>query len=100
MVTYLKYYLVFEWCVIRHGSKNGYQKTWLKEIGRRVQNMITIMGLLVDMIERGEGGEGLIWPFIEHKHIIFDNKYDISINSKNHEGSGYSLGSYLLTISY
>ena len=75
------------------------KKTWLKEIGRRVQNMITIMGLLVDMIERGEGG-GLIWPFIEHKHIIFDNKYDISINSKNHEGSGYSFGLYLLTISY
>ena len=46
------------------------KKTWLKEIGRRVQNMITIMGLLVDMIERGEGG-GDLYDHLLSTNILF-----------------------------
>ena len=37
---------IFEWYVVRCGSKNGYQKgiMCLKEIGLRAQNMIIILG--------------------------------------------------------
>ena len=42
---------IFEWHVVRWGSKNGHQKyMYLKEIGLRAQNMLTILGSLVNMI--------------------------------------------------
>jgi hypothetical protein len=39
----------------------------LKEIGLCAQNMLTILGLIVNMIG------GLIWPFNEHKDLNFDD---------------------------
>ena len=43
--------LIFEWCVVRRESKNGHQKDMcLKEIELCVQNMLTIIGSIIDMI--------------------------------------------------
>ena len=44
--------LIFEWYVVRSGSKNGHQKglMCLKEIGLRTQNMLTILQSIVNMI--------------------------------------------------
>ena len=42
---------IFEWYVLRCGSKNGaYKYTCLKEIGLRSQNMLSILGSIVNMI--------------------------------------------------
>jgi hypothetical protein len=42
-----------EWSVVRCGSKNGHQKDilCLKEIGLCTQNLLTIFGLKVNIIE-------------------------------------------------
>ena len=41
--------LIFEWYVIKCGSKNGHQKdTCLKEIGLSAQNMLTIVGSMIN----------------------------------------------------
>ena len=40
-----------------------------KEMGLCAQNMITILCLLANILE----GD-LIWPFIEHKNLHFDNE--------------------------
>ena len=43
LVTYLNQTPIFEWCVARFGSKNGYPKDMsLEEIGLRAENMIII----------------------------------------------------------
>ena len=54
--TYLKPTPICEWDVVRCGSKNGYQKDimWLEEIGLCAQNLITILGSMVN-ISLGEG---------------------------------------------
>ena len=50
-ITNLMGRMYFEWYVVGCGSKNGYQKdVCLKEIGLRAQNMITILGSIVDVI--------------------------------------------------
>ena len=41
----------------------------------RAQNMIVILGSIVNIIwKKGEGAGGAIWPFYEHKNIHFDNE--------------------------
>ena len=44
--------LIFEWYVVRSGSKNGHQNglMCLKEIGLRTRNMLIILGSIVNMI--------------------------------------------------
>ena len=43
-----------EWYVVRCGFKNGHIKdTCLEEIGLRAQNLIIIMGSIVNIIEGG-----------------------------------------------
>ena len=65
-VFYLEETFIFEW----RGSKNEYQKDMcLKEIGLYVQNMMTILSILVNII----GGEP-IWPLNEHNNPYFDNE--------------------------
>ena len=47
--------LIFEWYVVRGGSKNGPQKDmYLNKIGQHVQNMLTILDSIVNNI--GGGG--------------------------------------------
>ena len=43
--------LVFEWCVVRCGSKNGHQKGIMcfKEIGLHVQTLVTTLSSIVDI---------------------------------------------------
>ena len=42
---------IFEWCVVGCGSKNGYQKNMcLKEIGLHAQNLLTILGSIINII--------------------------------------------------
>ena len=44
---------LFEWYVVRCGFKNGYPNDMCsKEIGQRAQNMITILGSIVNTIKR------------------------------------------------
>ena len=51
LVTALNWTPIFEWYVIRCGFKNGYQKDmYLIEIGLRAQNMIPILGSIVNII--------------------------------------------------
>jgi hypothetical protein len=42
---------IFEWCVVRCGSKNGNQKEMcLEEIGQRAQNMLSFLGFIFNII--------------------------------------------------
>ena len=51
LVTYLDKTPIFDWCVIRCGSKNGHQKKkCLKEIGLHAQYLLTILGPIVSII--------------------------------------------------
>ena len=43
--------LMFEWSMVTCGTKNGHQRDMcLKEIRLRVQNMLTIQSVIVNMI--------------------------------------------------
>jgi hypothetical protein len=60
-VTYLNRTPIFEWYVVACGFKNGCKENMgVKKIGLHVQNMISIIGSIVNKIER---------PFDEH-HIF------------------------------
>ncbi len=53
MVAYLNWTPVFEWRLIRSGSKNGHLKDmYIKEIRVWVQNLSTILGSLFSHIGR------------------------------------------------
>ena len=57
---------VFEWYVVRCGSMNGYQKdTCLKEIELCAQNMLSILGLIVNI------NGGTYQSFDEHDNLHF-----------------------------
>ena len=47
LIGYLSYQTpIFDWCVVRCGSKNEHQKDlYFKEIGLRAQNVLTILCL-------------------------------------------------------
>ena len=49
----------------------------VQEIGSHMQNMLTILGPIVNMI-----GRIYIWPLNEHKNLHFDNEWDIHMSSK------------------
>jgi hypothetical protein len=52
LVTFLNERPIFEWCVVSCVSKNGHQKDiGSKEIGLCAQNVRTILGSKVNMIE-------------------------------------------------
>ena len=61
---------IFEWYVISCGFKIGNQKGDMcsQGIGLCAQNMLAIVGSIVDMIG------GPIWPFNEHEKLHFDHK--------------------------
>ena len=91
---------IFEWYAVRCGFKNGAQKyICLNDIGLHVQNMITILGLIINIILFYFGGRA-IWPFNEHENLHFDHEKDINMSSRSYEESGYSLDLDLLTSSY
>ena len=49
LVTYIKYQPIFEWSVVRCGSKNRHQKDiYLKEIGLCAQNLLAILSSIVN----------------------------------------------------
>jgi hypothetical protein len=51
LVTYLNQTPIFEWCVVRFGSKNGYPKDMsFEEIRLHVENMMTILGSTMNII--------------------------------------------------
>ena len=74
----------------------------LKETRLHVQNTMTILGLIVNMIwaRRGGGGGGAIWLFNEYENLHFDNERDIHTSPGNDEKSGYGLDLDLLLILY
>ena len=44
---------IFEWCVVRCGSKNGHQiNIRIKEVALRDQNVLTILNWVVNVIEK------------------------------------------------
>lgn len=44
---------IFKWCVIRHGSKNGHQKTiFLKEFELHAQNLLIVLGSKLTLIRK------------------------------------------------
>ena len=48
---------IFEWYVVRCGSKNGHHNIMcLQEIGLCAQNMLSILDSTTNMIEEDEGG--------------------------------------------
>ena len=50
--TFVIYKLIFQWHVVKCGSKKKHQKTMcFKEIGLRAKNVITILGSIVNTIE-------------------------------------------------
>jgi hypothetical protein len=52
LVTFLDERLIFKWCVVSSGSKNGHQKDmWSKEIGLCAQNVRIILSSKVNKIE-------------------------------------------------
>jgi hypothetical protein len=49
--TFLSEYPIFQWCVVRCGSKDGHQKEIsLIEIGLHAQNLLAILGSIVNII--------------------------------------------------
>ena len=51
-VTFVIYTLIFQWYVVKCGSKNNHQKGMcFTEIGLQAKNMITILGSIVNTIE-------------------------------------------------
>jgi hypothetical protein len=72
--------------VVRYESNNGHQKyTYLKEIGLRVQNMLTILGWFNNQRKLG----GPMWRLNEHKNFHIDNEEEIHMSLENHEANGY-----------
>ena len=61
-------YLHLTWYAVCCGAKNGHQK----ENGRRAQNVVTILGRVVDMMW-GRGGQdrGPVWLLNEHENLHF-----------------------------
>ena len=56
----------------RCGSKNGYQKDMcLEDIGLCAQNMITMIGSIVNIIWKGGGGVYI--PCNEHENIYLNH---------------------------
>ena len=52
LVTYLKYAPKHKWYVVRCGPKIGPKKvTYPKEIGQRAQNMLTILGSMINITQ-------------------------------------------------
>ena len=52
-IVYLNWMPILERYMVRCGSKNGYLKVmWLKEIGLCAQDVITILGSIINKIER------------------------------------------------
>ena len=60
-----------EWGVVGCGSKNKHRKDimCLKEMALCAQNMLTILGSIVNII-----GGTYIWPCDEHKNLHFDDE--------------------------
>ena len=86
--THLTQTTIFEWYVVCCGFKNGRQKyTCLKEIGLHAQDMITILGSIFNIIDRGP--EDHIWPFKKHINLYCNNVQDIHMSSKIYENSDY-----------
>ena len=57
LVTRLDRSIVFEWCVVWCGSKNGYQEDpCFKDIKLRPQYLFAILGSIVNKIGVGKGG--------------------------------------------
>ena len=53
LVNYLTQTPIFEWCMVRCGSKNEHQRNMCsKEIGLCAENFITIPGSIVNIIRR------------------------------------------------
>ena len=78
---------IFEWYVIRCGSKrskNYDQNIWLKEITLRAQNMLIILGSIINMslfIYWGRGGgRGLF------DHLLATTIFTLTMND---EANGY-----------
>ena len=75
-VTYLNRTPIFEWYMVRFGSKDGHQKDiCLKEIGLRAQTIITVLGSVVNLlggtymtIERAR--ESSLWYWIRYSYEL------------------------------
>ena len=66
--------------VVWHASKNGYQKyVYLTLIGSPTQNMIAILGSIINII--GGGGEGLYDHLVSMKNVNFmmNNMYSYEL---------------------
>ena len=74
--------------MVQCGSQTGYQKdTCVIEIELHAQNMISIIGLIVNIIIINNFfinfvGRGSIWPFNKDENLHFGNEYDIYSRSK------------------
>lgn len=96
MVDYGCLGLIFERFAVWCGFKNNYQKdVLLKEVGLCVQNLITILRSILNIIWEGSGDMYDQYKEHENLHLIC---YHMS--PKNHDKSGYALDLDLLTISY
>ena len=82
---------IFEWYVVMCGSKNRHPKdTCLKEIGLCVQNELTILGLVVNII----WGLGGMTPFNKHVNFQFCTKKqesEICMSTLHFNGNDYLL---------
>ena len=80
------------WC----GFPNGYRKDiFSKKIGRRAQNLLTILGSRISVI-----GADLYDRLLSMRMFAFDNEQDIHMSSEHYEESVYGLDLKLLTIFY
>ena len=60
-ITYLYHTPIFEWYVVRYGSKNGYQKDMCSKYnGLHSQNVETNLGSIVNIIGKGDLHDHLI----------------------------------------
>ena len=67
-VNYLNQTPIFEWCLLRCDSKNRHQKGIMSsgEIGLRVQNLLTTLGSIVNIIGEARITAVAVWTFKIH----------------------------------
>jgi hypothetical protein len=95
-VTFLIGTHIFQWYTVWCGSKNQKAHPCLQGIKLCAQNMITIIGSIINIIKGGGSYDHRRSMKIFHLTI----EWDIHLSFEDHTGSGYDLNMKLITILY
>ena len=92
-IAHLKWTLIFQWCVIRCGSRNKHQTYMcIQELGLHASHLFTILGSIVNIIGRH------IRSFSKKENLHFDYEKNVHMSSNIYDGYGYGHDLDLLII--